>query len=98
MTSLQNTRKKALNLQGLLSSQNLILTQAYLPNSAVFEASGAKILGAKTLWQLFLNFYLLLLWWCLTFFGPQNGNCFTILPPRILRWLPHFWQIFAPVL
>jgi len=47
MTSLQSTRKKALNLQGLLSSQNLILTQAYLPNSAELEARGAQILGAK---------------------------------------------------
>jgi hypothetical protein len=52
MTSLQSIRKKALNLQGLLSSQNLILTQAYLPNSVVLEARGAQILGAKSLWQL----------------------------------------------
>jgi hypothetical protein len=47
MTSLQSTRKKDLNLQGLLSSQNLILTQAYLPNSIGLEARGAQILGAK---------------------------------------------------
>jgi hypothetical protein len=52
MTSLQSTRKKALNLQGLLSSQNMILTQAYLPNFAVLEARGAQILGSKSLWQL----------------------------------------------
>lgn len=47
MTSLQSTRKKALNLQSLLSSQNPILTQAYLPNSAELEARGAQALGAK---------------------------------------------------
>jgi hypothetical protein len=52
MTSLQSTTKKALNLQGMLSSQNLILTQVYLPESAVLEARGAQILGAKSLWQL----------------------------------------------
>jgi len=52
MTSLQSTRKKALNLQGLVSSQNMILTQTYLLNSAVLEARGAQILGAKSLWQL----------------------------------------------
>jgi len=57
MTSLQSTRKKAQNLQGLLSSQNLILTQAYLPNSAVLEARGAQILGAKSLWELSFFFY-----------------------------------------
>ena len=43
MTSLQSTRKKVLNLQGLLSSQNPILTQAYLPNSAELEARGAQV-------------------------------------------------------
>jgi hypothetical protein len=51
MTLLQSTRKKALNLR-LLSSQNMVLTQAYLPNSAVLEARGAQILGSKSLWQL----------------------------------------------
>jgi len=35
---------------------------------------------------------------CLICVGLQYGNCFTVVVPRIWRWLLDFWKMFASLL